>query len=86
MSSIVADVINIPPQVLKRITPSSITGTRRLAIADLHPNDGVMFYHLVSRTQPPCSPVNPTTKQNPTGLEAESLDTPDWRTAAPVTT
>ena len=86
MSSIVANVTNISLYDAEIAAHSSIIGTRRLASASLRQNDGVMFYHQVNRTPHPCSPVETNTKQNPTGLEAESLDTPVWRTAASVAT
>ena len=82
MSSIVADVVNTSPYDAEIATRSSITGTRRLAVASLRPDDGVIFYHPVSRTHHSCSPVETNTKHNPTGLEAESLDTTVWRTAS----
>ena len=86
MSSIVANVANISSHDAEIAAHSSITGTRRVAIASLRLTNGAMFSHQVSRTPRISSPVKTNTKQNPTGLEAESLDTPVWRTAATVTT
>ena len=84
-SSIVANVANISSHDAEIAAHSSITGTRRVAIASLRLTNGAMFSHQVSRTPRISSPVKTNTKQNPTGLEAESLESPVWRTATVTT-